>query len=99
MGYKQSDIQNYDKLLLIHFVNENGDIIELLQSELDPDFQVDTEGATTLETNINGSKGILVSKEDVKILLWFTDNNNFYIKGKLDQKEIVTMAESLEFKK
>lgn len=99
VGYKQSDIQNYDKLWLIHFVNDNGDIIELLQSELDPDFQVDTEGATTLEININGAKGILVSKEDVKILLWFTDTNNFYIKGKLDQKEIVTMAESLEFKK
>lgn len=97
IGYKQSDIQNYGELWLIHFENDNGDIIEFLQTKLDSNFQVDTEDATTIEVNISGSKGMLVSKEDVKTLFWFTDANNFYITGKLNQKEMVSMAESLEF--
>lgn len=96
-GYKQSNIENYGNLELIYFENDNGDIIEFLQSEQDPDFQVDTEGANTTEININGAEGILVSKEGVNTLFWFTDTNNFYITGKLDQEEIITMAESLEY--
>lgn len=97
MGYNQSNIQNFDQLRLIHFENENRDIIEFLQTELNPDFQVDTEDATTEEININGSKGFFVKKRDTKTLIWFTDSNTFYIIGNLDEKEIITMAESLEF--
>lgn len=96
-GYKQSNIQSFDQLRLIHFENENRDIIEFLQTDLNPDFQVDTEGATTEEININGSKGFFVKKGDTKTLLWFTDTNTFYIMGNLDEREIITMAESLEF--
>lgn len=97
VGYKQTDTQSYGELRLTYYQNEKGDEIEFLQTELDPNFQVDTENATTTEININGSKGILVSKEDVKTLLWFTDTNSFFIMGKLNEKEIKTMAESLEF--
>ncbi len=97
VGYKQSDAQSYGELRVIYFENENGDKIEFLQTELDSNFQVDTEGATTEDITINESKGMLVEKENVRTLLWFTDTNSFFIMGKLDQKEIVTMAESIEF--
>lgn len=97
VGYKQLDAQSYGELRAIYFENSMGDRIEFLQTELDSNLQVDTEGAITEDISINGLKGLLVSKEDVKTLLWFTDTNSFFIMGKLDQKEIVSMAESLEF--
>lgn len=98
-GYTQSDAQSYGELRVIKFENSEGEEIEFLQTESDSNFQVDTEDAITEDITINGSKGMLVSKEGFKTLLWFTDNNNFYIVGKLAQKEIVSMAESLEFVK
>lgn len=96
VGYKQSGAQNYGKLRVVYFENMEGNVIEFLQTELDSDFLLDTEEATTIEIKVNGSKGMLVSKEDIKSLLWFTDANTFYIVGKLDEKEIVSMAESIE---
>ena len=97
IGYKQSDAQSYGELRVIYFENGIGDRVEFLQTEVDSNLQVDTEDATTEDITINGSKGLLVSKKDVKTLLWFTDTNSFFIMGKLDKKEIVSMAESLEF--
>lgn len=96
-GYKQSDIQNHGRLWLVFFQNDNGDVIEFYQSDLDSDFQVDTEDANTSELYVNGADGILVSKGDVITLFWFTDTHNFYIRGKLKQNDILSMAESLEY--
>lgn len=96
-GYKRSDAQNHGELRIVYFENTEGNRIEFLQTELDSNFQVDTEDATTEDININGSEGILVSKEGVKTLLWFTDTNSFSIMGKLNREEIVSIAESIEF--
>lgn len=95
-GYKQSDIKTNEKLSLIYFENKKGEFIEFLQTELDPNFQVDTENADTEEISVNHSKGLLVIKDDIKTLLWFTESNTFYITGKLNKKEIILMAENIE---
>lgn len=44
---------------LIYYQNDKGDENEFLQTELDPNFQVDTENAITREINIHGSKVFL----------------------------------------
>ncbi|MDY0236410.1 MAG: DUF4367 domain-containing protein [Gudongella sp.] len=97
IGYIESDAQSYGELRVVYFENDNGDKIEFLQSGLNSDFQLDTEDAITEDITINGYKGFLVSKEGLKTLLWFTDTNSFLLMGKLDQQEIVSMAESLAF--
>lgn len=95
-GYKQSDIKANENLSLIYFKNKNEEVIEFLQTDLDPNFQVDTEDADTEEISVNNSKGLLVIKDDIKTLLWFTESNTFYITGKLNEKEIILMAENIE---
>lgn len=98
-GYKQSDIKTNEGLSLIYFKNENEEVIEFLQTDIDPNFQVDTEDADTEEISVNNSTGLLVIKDDIKTLLWFTESHTFYITGKLNEKEIILMAENIELKK
>lgn len=98
-GYRESAIEVDDQIKLIYFENEKGDRIEFLQTELGGDLQVDTEDGSTEEINVNAWEGLLVRKDEMKTLVWFTDTNTFYLRGSLDEEEMLSMAESIKLLK
>ncbi|GAU75869.1 DUF4367 domain-containing protein [Fusibacter sp. 3D3] len=97
-GYALVDAKGSGTLKIMYFSNESNDRIEFSQASIDANLQVDTEGASIEDIEINGAAGIFVKKEDLSILLWATDKKAFYILGTLDKETFLNIAESIELK-
>lgn len=97
-GYALVEAKGSGTLKIMYFSNESNDRIEFSQASIDANLQVDTEGASIEDIEINGIAGIFVEKEDLSILLWATDTDAFYILGTLDKEMLLNIAENLALK-
>ena len=60
--------------------------------------QIDTEGATIIEIDINGNEGMLIEKDKQFILIWNDNERIFRIQSNLDRNTIIKIANNLEKK-
>ena len=63
---------------------------------LEGNYGVDTEDAVIENITISGYDAILISKEDVRILVWFNSYNAFNICGDISRDEMIKIAENVE---
>ena len=65
------------------------------QSPNGTNFQFDSEDAEVKEIDIMGNKGVLLNKEGRTTLFWNNEEYSFYLLSTIDEKELISMAESL----
>ena len=96
--YTLTESREFGTMRIMHFSNNEGNVIEIAQSPIGTSFQVDTENAVTSEIEINDAKGILVVKGDMRSLIWTIDQTALYIIGEINEAEIIKIAENITFK-
>ncbi|TCK92635.1 uncharacterized protein DUF4367 [Natranaerovirga hydrolytica] len=84
---------NNTKYIIFKDIYENE--LRFLQGNLSADYQLDSEDGKVMEVDINGNKGIIIEKDEVKIINWNDNNNSFYIQGNLGKSTLLEMAESV----
>lgn len=82
----------------ITFENNSSQYIKIIQSGMNFESQIDTEGATIIEIDINGNEGMLIEKDKQFILIWNNNERIFRIQSNLDRNTIIKIANNLEKK-
>lgn len=80
------------------FENKLDQYIKIIQSSMNFESQIDTEGATIIEIDVNGNEGMLIEKDNLLILIWNNDERTFRIQSSLDRNTILKIANNLEKK-
>lgn len=80
---------------ILRYVNEKGEILELIQGTVILTSQIDTEDATVVEVEVNGESSIIVEKDDETIIGWSKKEESFILRGNLDKSELLEIAESI----
>ena len=57
--------------------------------------QLDSEEGVIIEVDINGMEGIIILKDELNIIKWHNNNQNFYIQGNVEKSILLKMAESI----
>jgi len=57
---------------------------------------IDTENASVKKIMINGQEAIYSSNDNVNILVWHDENFSYKLSGKIEEKEIVRIAEKIK---
>ena len=96
-GYKLSNNESFGDVKIIYYLNDKGDEIQFSQSPVNLDFQIDTENALVIDVEIKDNKGFLVEKNNISTLIWTTEDNTFYVIGKVNKESLIKIAESLNF--
>ncbi len=96
-GYELSNNESFGDVKIIYYLNDKGDEIQFSQSPVNLDFQIDTENAFVIDVKIKGNKGVLVEKNNISTLIWTTEDNTFYVIGKVNRESLIKIAESLDF--
>lgn len=96
-GFKLESADQFNETKFIQFSREK-EVIQFVQAPNGTDFQLDTEKGNISEVMINTTKGILVEKEDKKILFWNNNESSFYIVSDIDSQTIIDISKSLEKK-
>ncbi|MDW7669263.1 MAG: DUF4367 domain-containing protein [Bacillota bacterium] len=78
------------------FENNLDQYIKIIQSSMNFESQIDTEGATIIEIDVNGNEGMLIEKDNRLILIWNNDERIFRIQNNLDRNTILKIANNLE---
>lgn len=94
-GYSYKGHTIVGDIIIIQYSNKDETII-FNQSKGNANYQLDTEEAEIIEIPLEGSSGQLVLKDGRCTLFWSIDDNSFYIKGLIDEEEIIKMAENLK---
>lgn len=97
-GYTLKDQHTFGEMKILYFSNSEGKTIEVGRSPSSASFQVNTENAVTKSIKVNDAEGILVEREGVRTLLWIEEASALYIIGELTETEIISMAESFDWK-
>lgn len=80
------------------FENRSNQYIKIIQSSMNFESQIDTEGASIIEIDISGNEGMLIEKDNQFILTWNNDERIFRIQSNLDRNTILKIADNLEKK-
>ena len=95
-GFVLLQKQRFGSQYCVDYKREGG-YISFLQAGKDVIFQVDTEGADTVEKILIGeSEGLLVSEDGNTYLNWSIGNTNFQIYGTCEVEEIIKMAQGIK---
>ena len=95
-GFDFYQKQKFGSQYCVDYKREGG-YISFLQAGKDVIFQVDTEGADTVEKILIGeSEGLLVSEDGNTYLNWSIGNTNFQIYGTCEIEEIIKMAQGVK---
>ncbi len=95
-GFVLLQKQRFGSQYCVDYKREGG-YISFLQAGKDVIFQVDTEGADTVEKILIGeSEGLLVSEDGNTYLNWSIGNTNFQIYGTCEIEEIIKMAQGIK---
>ncbi len=95
-GFVLLQKQRFGSQYCVDYKREGG-YISFLQAGKDVIFQVDTEGANTVEKILIGeSEGLLVSENGNTYLNWSIGNTNFQIYGTCETDEIIKMAKGIK---
>lgn len=96
-AYTYSNSENFGEIKIFFYSDTTGKEIQFSQTPVNPEYQIDTEGAVVTEVIINAENGILAQKEGHLTLIWTTDEKTFHIIGEIERDEIIKMAESLKY--
>ena len=95
-GFVLLQKQRFGSQYCVDYRREDG-YISFLQAGKDVIFQVNTEGADTIEKILIGeSEGLLVSENGNTYLNWSIGNTNFQIYGTCETDEIIKMAQGIK---
>lgn len=96
--FQLSKVESFGETKIIFYMDNNNREIQFSWSPNSSSFQIDTEGADSENISINGAEAMLVTKEGLTTVLWFDQENTYFILGKVDEKELIKMAESIQKK-
>ena len=94
-GFELDYVENLGDTKIVNYINNRNEEILFNQSPNGTNFQLDSEDAEIKEVDIMGSEGILLKKEGRVTLFWNNDEYSFYLVSTIDEKELISMAESL----
>ena len=83
------------RLKILTFVNALNEEIVFMQSEINTDFLLDTEGSTTTKVDINGNVGLLIEENEKLILFWYNQEFSFCLESHTDKSTIIKIAQSV----
>jgi hypothetical protein len=92
-GYEFAEVTQTDQTITSRYKNAAGDTIEIQQSGLNREIQVDDDNSYV--TEIAGRKAYVVDSGEYKAVIFNNDWNSFILYGKIDASELIIMAESM----
>lgn len=99
-GFRITEAKNYNDTSSIVYLNDARQMI-LFQKwpRENVNLRIDTEGTDTTSININGFEGLLVEKDDIIRVMWYSDDVLFTISSQIDKNELIKIAESVQLAK
>ncbi len=76
--------------------SDGSETIVLIQSEADMSMHMDTEEAKVMEIEIEGSKVIMVNKNEYITVYWYKKDTYFVLSGHIETDNLVEIASSLQ---
>lgn len=94
-GFTIDYVEDFGDTRIVAYTNNKNEEILFNQSPNGTNFQLDSEDALVKDVDIVGSEGIVINKEDRTTVFWNNEEYSFYLLSTIDEKELVSMAESL----
>lgn len=94
-GYELKGTRTLNDTRIMVFASETMVDIVFSQGPLSGMTQIDSENGKVIEVEINGNKGILAVKDEIKILNWSNSEAGFSIQGNVEESVLLAIAESV----
>lgn len=69
---------------------------DLIVSDINGDFSIDTEGEVIENLDLNGIEAIFAYRDNIKILIWNDNSYSYTLYGNIDKNELIKIGKSVK---
>ncbi len=93
-GFKLEDSTKAGKSLSLVF-KSNDEYFDFYSQSLEGSLSIDTENSLVKELEIKGKKALYSEKDNIRILVWYDNDNAYILTGNIAENELIKMAENI----